>query len=397
MGARYRDWAAQITRMPCRYSRSIWHPGALLKNQDRLPRGHRARQYPHGGRRIAQYRVVGGRRIFVSNATNDNISVIDQETGEIATHIDLKVPGMERLRGILPFGMAFDKNNLRLYVACSGLNAVAVIDTEMLQLLGYIPAGWFCSAVEVSRDGRQLYIASAKGSDLDPTAVAVSSPPSGARIRATSCRASFRPFRFPTPRGSQSIPARCMPIPSFRGALLTTAEIRCLRRRNASKPDSSCGLYRQGKPHLRSGFRQRQGVRGDPTNTDLGMKMSFQNQDKSLSLRDVDVSPNHHALADRFAISDNFYCDSDQSNTGHRWVVGVYPNEWVEVNARSRIEARLFSSAPGVATFPDQAPQSILRITTRPAPCGNIWRAGKYPSSTSIRHGDARLDRRAGT
>jgi hypothetical protein len=59
------------------------------------------------------------------------------------------------------------------------------------------------------------------------------------------------------------------------------------------------------------------------------------------------VSPNHHALADRFAIGDNFYCDSDQSNTGHRWVVGVYPNEWVEVNARSRIEARLFSSAPG--------------------------------------------------
>ena len=52
-------------------------------------------------------------------------------------------------------------------------------------------------------------------------------------------------------------------------------------------------------------------------------------------------------MADRFALCDNFYCDSDQSNTGHRWVVGVYPNEWVEVNARSRIEARLFSSAPG--------------------------------------------------
>ena len=64
-------------------------------------------------------------------------------------------------------------------------------------------------------------------------------------------------------------------------------------------------------------------------------------------LERVDVSPNHQALADRFAISDNFYCDADQSNTGHRWVVGVYPNEWVEVNARSRIEARLFSSAPG--------------------------------------------------
>jgi hypothetical protein len=64
-------------------------------------------------------------------------------------------------------------------------------------------------------------------------------------------------------------------------------------------------------------------------------------------LEKVDVSPNHQALADAYAISDNFYCDSDQSNTGHRWVVGVYPNEWVEVNARSEIEDRIFSTAPG--------------------------------------------------
>jgi hypothetical protein len=94
-------------------------------------------------------------------------------------------------------------------------------------------------------------------------------------------------------------------------------------------------------------FGQRAGVRGDPANTDLGSKLTFSNKDKSLTLHDVDVSPNHQALADQFALSDNFYCDSDQSNTGHRWVVGVYPNEWVEVNARSRIEARPFSTAPG--------------------------------------------------
>jgi hypothetical protein len=75
--------------------------------------------------------------------------------------------------------------------------------------------------------------------------------------------------------------------------------------------------------------------------------MTVRNEDGSRVVERADVSPNHHALADRFAISDNFYCDADQSNTGHRWVAGVYPNEWVEVNARSRIEARLFSPAPG--------------------------------------------------
>jgi hypothetical protein len=78
-------------------------------------------------------------------------------------------------------------------------------------------------------------------------------------------------------------------------------------------------------------YGQRARVDGDASLADLGGR----------------ISPNHQALADRFALSNNFYCDSDQSNTGHRWVVGVYPNEWVEVNARSRIEARLFSSAPG--------------------------------------------------
>jgi hypothetical protein len=92
---------------------------------------------------------------------------------------------------------------------------------------------------------------------------------------------------------------------------------------------------------------QRSGVDGDSSLTTLGLGMTVKNEDGTRVVENVDVSPNHHALADRFAISDNFYCDADQSNTGHRWVAGVYPNEWVEVNARSRIELRLFSTAPG--------------------------------------------------
>ena len=94
-------------------------------------------------------------------------------------------------------------------------------------------------------------------------------------------------------------------------------------------------------------FGQRRGADGDPAATTLGLGMHVSNPDTGASIERVDVSPNHHALADRFAMSDNFYCDADQSNTGHRWVAGVYPNEWVEVNARSQIEEMLFSPAPG--------------------------------------------------
>ena len=57
--------------------------------------------------------------------------------------------------------------------------------------------------------------------------------------------------------------------------------------------------------------------------------------------------PNHQKIAREFAISDNFYCDSDASVHGHRWMVGTYPNEWVEINSSMKKTRDLFSSAPG--------------------------------------------------
>ena len=48
------------------------------------------------------------------------------------------------------------------------------------------------------------------------------------------------------------------------------------------------------------------------------------------TIPDARVTPNHHALARRFALSDNFYVDSDVSVDGHHWLVGNYPNEVVE-------------------------------------------------------------------
>jgi hypothetical protein len=74
-----------------------------------------------------------------------------------------------------------------------------------------------------------------------------------------------------------------------------------------------------------------------------------------LELRGVDVMPNHLALASQFGISDNFYCDSDVSADGHRWLVGVYPNEWVETSVAAsyggRRSMKLPSTAPGVLAF----------------------------------------------
>src|SRR5262249_5170285 len=66
--------------------------------------------------------AAGRRGIYVANATNDTVSVIDPATGAIVAQIELKVPGLERLRGVLPFTVALAADESRLYVACAGLN-----------------------------------------------------------------------------------------------------------------------------------------------------------------------------------------------------------------------------------------------------------------------------------
>ena len=292
--------------------------------------------------------VVGKKYIYVSNATNDDISIIDPDTGEIIGHIPLKVERLEKLRGVLPFGLCLSPDETRLYVACAGLNAVAVIDLKKRKLEGYIPAGWFCAFVEVSKNGRQLFIASAKGLGAGPNGGRnFVAPPRGA-YSGDIMQGTFQVVATPD---AEQLKIYTQQV------IANTYAVREVMDDGRNPMPAAPRLRKSPIKHIvfivkenrtfDQVFGQRTNVNGDPTITDLGKKMNFANKIGTLRLTKVDVTPNHHALADQFAISDNFFCDSDQSNTGHRWVVGVYPNEWVEVNAKSHIQANIFSSAPG--------------------------------------------------
>jgi hypothetical protein len=104
------------------------------------------------------------------------------------------------------------------------------------------------------------------------------------------------------------------------------------------------------------------GARGDSTLARFGLNVTIrtrQNTQRGNAGRTTDVSadsvlvaradimPNHTRLARQFAVSDNFYCDSDASIHGHHWMMGTIPNEWVEANAASEGRFDAFSKAPG--------------------------------------------------
>ena len=60
------------------------------------------------------------------------------------------------------------------------------------------------------------------------------------------------------------------------------------------------------------------------------------NGDPTLVQFGRDVTPNHHALAEQFALLDNYYTPSDQSALGHRWILQAYPSTWVHKYGNGR-------------------------------------------------------------
>jgi len=105
--------------------------------------------------------LAAGGKVFVSNANDDSITVVDAATNKVEAEIEIRIPGFETLRGVLPIGMAYHEASGRLLVAEAGINAVAVIDVRQRRVLGHLPTGWF--PTRVALDGDTVLVANAKG------------------------------------------------------------------------------------------------------------------------------------------------------------------------------------------------------------------------------------------
>ncbi len=87
--------------------------------------------------------------------------------------------------GTQPTALALSRDASRLYVALTGLDAIAVIDARdplHLHRLGLIPTGWAPSALALSADDRTLYVANQNGFGYD--ANFTGNPDTGADARA---------------------------------------------------------------------------------------------------------------------------------------------------------------------------------------------------------------------
>jgi len=314
--------------------------------------------------------VAAGNRVYVSNAHDDSVTVVSAEDRSVVAEIPLRIQGLDPFRGIMPAGMAFDPVNKWLLVAEAGINAVGVIDTETNLLIAHIPVGWLPARVLV--DGDRVFVGNVRGRGTGPNLRRITFT-----MGATSTlhQGSISTFIMPGKSELAKLTATvyqangfvAQPNPTAMPAAIKHVVLIVKENRTFDEvlgdvgeaaAASNANLHLQAYPPV-----ARFGMHGLAD----GHRVRF-------SIQDAAVTPNHHAIAHRWALSDNFYADSDVSVDGHHWLTGAYPDLLTESGLLAAYGGQrqfvLDASSPGRLSFPES--NSSTHPEEQPE-AGTLW------------------------
>ena len=313
-------------------------------------------------------------RLFVAAANTNNVYSFgvtsDGQLNQLES-INVSLSPMHPL-GMTPSALAANKEGTSLYVVCSDANAVAVADISGAPsaVKGFIPTGWYPTAVRVLADGE---IAAVNGKGLgsranpdgpNPTKPnqplyeggPVVAPGYVAHIQ-TGTVAFIPPFdeeklrQFSETTASNS-PYRddllMNPINSEQQAFFSAAE------NHPSPIQHVIYIIKENRTYDQ--------VLGD---------LEKGNGDKSLNLFNDQVTPNLHELARDFIVYDNFYENSDVSADGHNWAsaaiapdytVKMWPSEYGHRSKVYDFEGGESANTPPAGYLWDNALQAGLTV-----------------------------------
>src|SRR5665647_248638 len=321
------------------------------KVMDRFKTGYQVGQMVEGAEVVGGASpnsiAVGNKYAYVTNATNDNISIIDYHAHKIIGEIDIKVDTLiDHYRGLLPFGISLSKDEKTLYAALLGFNAVAVIDVDTRITKGLIPTGWGPVRVLPSKDEKDLYVISCRGYGAGPNGgKGFIAPVQGTYIGDIQL-ATFQKIPMPDEQQLAAYTQQVIDNTFIKMKVKDDGKNPLPPLQNIRKSPIKYIVYitKENRTYDEVLGQLTTGA-GDPTLARFGVDVTITAKDKTL--HHVNVAPNHLKIARQFSFGDNYYCDSDASIHGHHWMMGVIPNEWVETNASVSKTAMLFSKASG--------------------------------------------------
>jgi DNA-binding beta-propeller fold protein YncE len=266
-----------------------------------------------------------GNAVYVAVENSDLIAVIDNDPSSpgyrrLVANIDVRPPEMRAMNilGVGPNHLTFTPDGKILLASLGLFNAVAMVRVDSgsvgltHEVIGYLPTLWYPHTMEVSRDGKTLYLTSGKG-------------------RGTGSNRPYRPFppgQQPGPYGPTLLKGSLHEIPLDQ-AVAEAAGFTSAAKRNAQLDAQSLGDVRKSlefNPITHVIYVIKENRTYDQIFGDLKETRA----DDTCLYFGEDFTPNHHRLAREFGIYDNFFDSAEVSFNGHTWSTAGINTGWNE-------------------------------------------------------------------
>ncbi|MDE3216067.1 MAG: YncE family protein, partial [Gemmatimonadota bacterium] len=264
-------------------------------------------------------------RLFVADGNSDAVTVIGARDGSPIATIAV-APFAQRQTGLAPTAVAVSPDGNTLFVALGGVNAVAEYDVASLDashgavFKGLIPTDWYPSSLDVSPDGSTIAVGTLFGVGSGTGRTGGSPGKVGRFVFAE--------------RGAVNV----IPVPTEAELTAYTTAVARNNRLTLAGPGADyvpgarpgepprAVPQRPGEPSLIDHvvFIVRENRTYDQVLGDMGRGAS----DSSLVIYGRDVTPNAHALADRFVLLDHFFASGGNSADGHQWLTQANETEY---------------------------------------------------------------------
>ncbi len=252
--------------------------------------------------------AVQGRRLYVALAGSDRIAIVDTHLRRVTGYLRDSAPGAPP-EGSTPNALAISSDGKRLIVAEADNNAISEFDLATSKLLGRIPTDWYPTAA--ADVGGRLLILSGKGhgTHANPDGpVPLTDWPFGKPLAYTLGQLNGSLRILPS-----TISREQMGEFTRRVSVANNWHVRPAARKY---PPFKHVVY------IIKENRTYDQVLGDMKAGDGDASLVY--------FPDIKVTPNHHELARRFGLFERFFVNAEVSSQGHIWSTAAYVTDYGE-------------------------------------------------------------------
>ena len=273
-----------------------------------------------------------GDYLFVANANDNSVSVIETKTGRVIEVISTAMYPT-KLTGSTTNGLALSEDEKTLYVANADNNCLAVFNVSnpgKSTSKGFIPTGWYPTNVRVA--GKKIFVSNGKGfssmANPDGPQPIKKTDDSGVHLGISAQKeVQYIGSLF---KGTLSI----IDSPTDSQLELFSKQVYANTPFNKQVEVISKGSANNPIPNVQGGKSPIKYVfyviKENRTYDQIFGDIKKGNGDSTLCIFPEKVTPNHHALANEFVLLDNFYVDAEVSADGHNWSMAAYATDYTE-------------------------------------------------------------------